>query len=383
MAHPYLTIDLDKIEHNSRALVDLCQQQGIEVVGVTKCVCGHPEVAKAMLRGGVSAIADSRLENIYRLRGGGVESSYMLLRLPPLSGVDEVVETVAVSLNSELSVLEALSAAAIRRDLRHDVVLMVDLGDLREGIWPDELVPFAREAVKMPGIRIVGLGTNLGCFGGVVPSEANMTRLVHLAAEVERTCEIKLARISGVNSSGLNLIASGRMPTRVNQARLGEAILLGRETVHRTPWPATFQDAFLLHAEVLELKTKPSVPIGERSEDAFGKRPVFEERGERLRALLNLGREDVDEDGIKAVDPGVTILGASSGYLVVDVTETARNIRVGDQLTFSPNYSALLAAMTSEYVKTRTLRGGKPIRRETQLGCSADSKLMRANHGPI
>ena len=358
MAAPCLTIDLDKIEHNARTIVDLCKGHGIEVTGVTKCVCGQPEVAKAMLRGGVTSIADSRIENIHRLKAAGIHTRYMLLRIPALSGVEEVVEAVDVSLNSELSVLEGLSQAARSRDKVHEVVLMTDLGDLREGIWPDDLVPFTREALKLPGIRIKGLGTNLACFGGVVPSADNMKQLVELAGEIEQTFDLTLEWISGVNSSGLELIDSGHMPGRVNHARVGEAILLGRETVYRRPWPGTHQDAFVLHAEVLELKKKPSVPLGERSEDAFGKLPVFEDRGEVQRALLNVGREDVDAEGIAPLDSRLTILGASSGYLVVDVTRAAGSIRVGDELAFSLNYSALLAAMTSGYVKKRHLKAG-------------------------
>jgi len=361
MAHPYLTIDLDKIEHNARTIVTLCQSHGIEVAGVTKATCGDPGVARAMLRGGVTAIADSRLENIQRLKRAGIDTPFMLLRLPPLSGVNEVVESVDVSLNSELAVLEKLSAAARRCDKVHDVVLMVDLGDLREGVWPDDLILFVREASKLSGIRIKGVGTNLACFAGVMPDEKNMNQLVELATGIEQSCDFRLDWISGINSSGLNLIAAGCMPERVNHARIGEAILLGRETTHRKAWPDTYQDAFVLHSEVLELKKKPSVPPGDRSEDAFGKSPDFVERGEIVRALLNVGREDIDVEGIAPHDQRLTILGASSGYLAVDVTAATGAIRVGDTLTFSLNYSALLAAMTSAYVKKHAYQGGKLV----------------------
>ena len=355
MQHPYLTIDVGKIAHNARTIVGLCQHYGIEVAGVTKGVCGNPDVARAMLRGGVSSIGESQTENIHRQRQAGVHTRYLLLQIPPLSGVDEVVGAVDVSLNSELAVLEGLSAAARRRGRVHAVILMVDLGDLREGIWPDELVRFVREALRLPGIRIKGLGTNLACFGAVAPSADNMSHLVALAAEIEQTFGFGLEWLSGANSSGLDLIASGRMPKRVNHARIGEAILLGRETIHRRPWPGTFQDAFVLHAEVLELRKKPSVPVGERCEDAFGKLPSFDDRGDVMRALLNVGREDVDVDGIAALDRRITILGGSSDYLVVDVTGAAGSVPVGAELTFSLNYGALLAAMTSEYVKKRCL----------------------------
>ncbi len=358
MTRPYLTIDLDKIEHNARAIVALCAEHGISVTGVTKGVCGHPDVARAMLRGGVASIGESHLENVRRLRSAGVDTSYMLLRLPPLSEVDEVVELADVSLNSELAVLGALSQAAQRRGRVHDVIVMVDLGDLREGVWPADLVGFVREALRLPGIGVKGIGTNLACFGAVAPSVENMNHLAELARETERALGTPLACVSGANSSGLGLIAAGAMPNRVNQARIGEAILLGRETVHRRPWPGTFQDAFVLHAEVLELRTKPSLPIGERCEDAFGKYPVFEDRGDVLRALLDVGREDVDIEGLTAVDAGIVILGGSSDYLVADVSRAARRLQVGDEIDLRPKYGALLAAMMSAYVEKRPRRGG-------------------------
>ncbi len=354
---PYLTIDLDKIAHNARVITGLCRDHGIAVTGVTKGVCGQPEVAVAMLRGGVGAIGESRFENIDRLRAAGIDAPVVQLRLPPLSGADDIVATTDISLNSELAVLAALSEAALRQGRIHDVILMVDLGDRREGIMPDALRGLVSGALRLRGIRIVGLGTNLACFSGVVPSEDNMTRLVDLAATIERDFSISLRWISGVNSSGLDLIASGRMPERVNHARIGEAILLGRETIHRRAWPGTFQDAFVLHAEILELQAKPSLPVGRRAQDAFGDRRPVEDQGTRLRALLNIGREDVGDGSLTPSDPGISILGASSGYFAVDVTDGAGTLRVGDELAFAPNYGALLAAMTSEYVKKRLLRG--------------------------
>lgn len=355
MAYPYLTIDLSKIEHNARCIVNLCQVHGIDVTGVTKGTCGQPDVAKAMLRGGVSSIGESRMENIHRLIAAGVQTSFMLLRVPPLSGVEEVVNTVGLSVNSELSVLQALSKAANSTRQVHDVLLMVELGDLREGIPPEDLLGFVREARRLPNIRIKGLGTNLACFGGVVPNKKTMNRLVELALEIEKELGCQLPWISGINSSGLDLIAYGEMPDRANHARIGEAILLGRETVRRRPWPGTYQDAFLLHAEILELKNKPSMPIGERGEDAFGRFPTFKDRGDIERALLNVGREDVTVEGLTPVDSRLSILGASSGYLVVDVSLAKGTYRVGDELSFLLNYSALLRASTSEYVKKRPM----------------------------
>lgn len=355
MARPSLTIDTAAIEHNARVITRLCAAHGMTVVGVTKATCGHPEVARAMLRGGVAAIGESRLENIRRLRAAGIGAPMVLLRVPTLSQAEAVVSAVALSLDSELTVLAALSEAAVRRHRVHEVILMVELGDLREGILPDDLIPFTAAALQLPGIRVTGLGANLACFGGVAPDRENMARLAALARAVETSFDLRLRWVSGANSSALELIAAGGMPTAVNHARMGESILLGRETVHRRPWPGTRQDAFLLEAEVIELKDKPSAPRGERGEDAFGHRPEFADRGTVRRALLNLGRGDADLEGLTPLDPRLKVVGGTSDYLVVE-TDGAP-LHVGDRLAFTPNYSALLAAMTSAYVAKRTRIG--------------------------
>jgi len=379
---PYITIDLDKIEHNARAVTDLCDRCGIEVCGVTKVTCGMPQVAKAMLRGGVACIGESRMKNIHRLKANGVATAFTLLRIPPLSAADDIVTSVDMSLNSELSVIQALSEAAFRRALVHNIMIMVDLGDLREGVWPDDLLPMVREVVELPGIRISGLGTNLSCYGGVVPSEKNMNTLVDYARRIETAFGIKLRYISGGNSSSLQLIASGKMPGAVNHIRIGEGILLGRETVCRQAWPGTHQDAFLLRAEIIELKEKPSVPIGETGEDAFGGKPTFVDKGERDRAILNIGREDVVVEGLAPVEPQMAILGASSDHLIVDVTE-AEPVRLGGELAFFMNYGALLAAMTSEYVEKRPVRGGEIVSEQRHIVVTEISPQRRSDSDPI
>ncbi len=355
---PHVAIDLGAIEANAAAVVAMCARHGIRVVGVTKAVAGLPEVARAMLRGGVAGIGESRLRNVERLRRGRVDAELCLLRIPSLSDADAIVECFQISLNSELDVLAALSEASLRRGTVHDVIVMVDLGDLREGLWPDELPGFVRAAAKLPGVRILGLGTNLSCYAGVVPSAENMGRLVAYAGEAERMLGHGLTRISGGSSSALPLVAAGAMPERVDELRVGEAILLGTETVHRRPLAGTRQDAFTLHAEVIELKRKPSVPIGERAEDAFGARPAFEDRGLVDHAIVNVGRADVDLESLQPADPRLSILGASSDHLILDASGARGDLRLGDRVAFSLGYGSLLAAMTSPYVDARFVSCG-------------------------
>ena len=287
MSGPRVTIDLERIEKNARTVAETCRTSGIEIFGVTKGTCGMPQVARAMLRGGVIGIAESRLENVRRLRTSGIDCPILLLRGPPLSRVDEVITSVDISLNTEYAVIRELSRVAERMSRVHDIILMVDLGDLREGIWPDDLAPMVEKIVDLPGVRVVGLGTNLTCFGAILPTAENMEALVGHARELECRFGLDLRHVSGGNSSSLPLLLSGGMPAGVNNLRIGEAILQGgRDTFHEEPWQALDRDAFLLSAELLEVKTKPSMPIGESGVDAFGKRPVFRDRGDRLRGIL-------------------------------------------------------------------------------------------------
>ncbi len=350
-----LTVDLAKVEHNARAIVDLCAAHGIAVTGVTKGIGGEPEVAAAMLRGGVESIGESRLEHLRRLRDSRVRAPMLLLRIPSLSSVAEVVDLAGASCNAEPGVIAALGARAGRRGRSHGVIVMVDLGDLREGVWPDRLVEVVRQVTVTPGVHLAGIGANLACFGGVVPTTENMGRLVALVEQVEQQLSIRVERVSAGNSSALPLVASGAMPSRVDHLRIGEAILLGRETIHRLPWPGTVQDAVVLHGEVLEVGRKPSVPLGERGEDAMGHRREFVDRGWVDHALVNLGVVDTDPGGLTPVDPRLRILGASSDYLVLDVSDAHGELAVGDRVAFYPGYGAMARAATSPYVELRCL----------------------------
>ena len=351
MSGPQVTIDLQKIEHNARTIVETCRRSGIQVFGVTKGTCGMPQVARAMLRAGVIGIGESRFENIRRLRASGITCPILLLRSPPRSRSEEVVASVDVSLHSELAIIEELSRVAERMARVHDIILMVDLGDLREGIWPDDLLPTVEKVLELPGVRIAGVGTNLSCFGAVLPTEQNMGALLAHADSLRQRFGLELSYVSGGNSSSLPLLLAGKMPPGINNLRIGEAILQGgRDTFYDQPWEALDQSAFLLDGELLEVKVKPSMPIGERGVDAFGNRPVFEDKGARLRGILNIGREDVIVEGLQPLSPGIGVLGASSDHLVLDLTDARPSPKVGDRIGFRMSYGALLAVMTSEYV---------------------------------
>lgn len=347
----YLEIDLKKVEENSRRILEICRKSDIDVLGVTKGFTAKPRIVEAMIKGGIESLADSRLENIKMLRDRGFDQSMTLLRIPRLSGVDMVVEYTDCSVNSEYAVIKRLSEEAISRGKKHDVVLMVDVGDLREGVLPEDALEMARDIAMLKGVRLCGVGTNMGCFGGVLPTLHNLNLLMEIAEDIEKRLGIKLDVISGGGTSSLQLVENGQMPKGVNQLRIGEGLLLGTDTTHGHVIGWLHQDAFLLRTEVIELKVKPSKPIGKIGRDSFGNIPEIVDKGLRKRAIVALGKQDVNVDGLIPIDPNMHVLGGSSDHMIIDVTDMDEDIKVGDQLTFKLNYQGLLFLCNSRYVK--------------------------------
>lgn len=353
---PRLEIFPSRIAENAQQILQVCHSNHLQVACVGKVVCAHPTVMRTLEESGADMLADSRIENLAAIRKNGTELPLMLLRIPTPSRLTEVVAVADISLVSDVGTLRGLSSAAVALNKPHKIILMIDLGDLREGVWPDRAEDVLKNTISLPKIEVIGLGCNLACYGGVIPTAEKMLQLVTLRNELEKNLGISLPVLCGGNSANLPLLLAGRMPNEINLLRIGESILLGRNVLDRSPLPGTRQDTFQLVAEIIELEKKPSIPIGERGQDAFGGEPEFVDRGIRKRAICNLGRQDVSIDNLTPVDPGIILLGGSSDHLILDVEDAARVYKTGDEVTFMPGYSALLAASTSPYVKKVVMR---------------------------
>jgi predicted amino acid racemase len=351
MSFPRLEIDLTRIEANTRSLVEQLGVRGIAVTAITKATLGSPAVAAAMLRGGASGLGDSRVQNLARLGVGVPAVSRTLIRSPMLSQVDQIVRTATRSLNTSLPVLDALDVAARRQRRTHGVVLMVELGDLREGIAPEDLAALARATRSKRRLRLSGVGTNLACQNGVVPDDRNMGQLSRLVEQVEAELGTTIENVSGGNSANLEWALSTSDVGRINDLRLGEAILLGTEPLHRTVLPGLHSDAFRLVAEVIEVAVKPTQPWGDRAQTAYGEfavEPVTRAgAGTTRQAIVALGRQDVDPGGL--VPPaGIKVLGMSSDHSVLDLGD--HRLAVGAEVSFGLGYGGLVRAMTSPFV---------------------------------
>ncbi len=348
--YPILEIDLGKFEDNLYAVKLKCDEKGVACAGVVKGFWALPKMAELVQAAGYAQIASSRLSQIAAMKEQGLQGPFMLIRIPALSELKDVARLCDYSLQSQIETIQALNDECALEGRKHKVIIMVDLGDLREGFWSKETAIAACLHVErdLPMLELAGVATNLGCYGGVRATTEKMNELVAIAREVESMIGRKLEIVSGGGSNEFCLIHKSELPEGVNHLRVGEAISSPRQSLENygiieEAAQYLHLDVFTLRAEVIEVDTKPSVPVGELGMDGFGGYPVFEDKGERRRALIALGRADVLPEMLYPRRAGVEILGASSDHTILDVTDCEEAVKLGDILEFDLNYGSMLA----------------------------------------
>ncbi|HNU24270.1 MAG TPA: alanine/ornithine racemase family PLP-dependent enzyme [Mesotoga sp.] len=347
----FVEVKRDSIAENVRRIRELAKNNGVEIAGVTKVVCGDPSIVDVLLKNGISEIGESRLENISRIKGSGMKADYLLLRLPEQARFREVVELVDTVLIGNLETLVRLNEVSTESGKDLKFIYMIDTGDLREGVMYYEAEAILMKAFEIVGTNLDGIGTNLGCFGGVIASPAKFEILLDLGESLRKATGYSMRRYSAGNTASLPLLEDGTLPRGINHFRLGESIMCGTDVTNNRRVPGTLQNTFTLVGEIIELAEKPSIPIGDIGHDAFGRIPRFVDKGKRMKAILDLGEQDVVPSGLTPLVSGCEIIHASSDHLIVDVTDSEKSFAVGDSIPFRMSYGALLRVMTSPYVR--------------------------------
>ncbi|MFQ8602660.1 MAG: alanine racemase [Anaerovoracaceae bacterium] len=355
-AYPKLVINLNKIRHNAEKMKLLCGDRGVALAGVVKGCSGLFECAKQFEEAGCEFIASSRIEQLESLKDKGIQTPLMMIRIPMLSEAADVIRVCDISLNSEAEVLKALNKHAGLQDRKHRVILMQDLGDLREGFWDKEELISSAVMVEneLHNLELAGIGTNLGCYGAVEATPEKLTELTKLADAVETKIGRELEYISERATSSLPRILDGNLPERINLLRIGETILLSRDLQDLWGYDMSYmyKNTFVIEAEIIEIKEKPTYPVGSIGYDCFGQKPVYEDRGIRRRAVIGLGRVDYGSfEDIIPVDEDIRIIGASSDHTILDVEDCGRDLKVGDIVEFTMTYAAMVYATNSDNLK--------------------------------
>lgn len=344
MTSPRVEINLGKIQANARYLVRRLGARGLSVTGVTKAVCGHPDVAEAMLDGGVVGLADARVANLFRMRTAGITCPISTIRAPMLSELEDVVRCCDASYNTEMDTILKLGAAAKQQGTSHGVILMVEMGDMREGIMPDNLDACAARVIATPGVALKGIAANFACMGNVAPTAGDMAMFSRLADQVEVACGPFVELVSGGGSANLPWALGEDSSGRVNNLRLGEAILLGTDPVTGHPISGLNTDAFALVAEVIESRDKPSAIPPASIAPELGILRLVRNDDLRTRTILAVGQQDTDTSGL-TFPSGIMFIGATSDHTVVDTAKSA--VPVGSEIKMGMKYSALMRAMSA------------------------------------
>ena len=351
-------IDASALEHNIRTVDRWLAEQGASWTLVTKSLCGHTETLESLPALGVCSVGDSRMLNIKAARAAIPDSETWYLRLPHLSEIQEVIAYTDVSLNSELEVIARLNIEARKQDRLHGIIIMIELGDLREGILPGSLVKFYEQVFELSNINVLGIGANLGCLSGTIPSIDQVMQLVLYKELLELKFQHPLKYVSGGTSAILPLLRQGAIPKTLNHFRIGESVYLGTDILHGGSLPGLRDDAFILEAEIAEIKEKSLVPSGETGDLTPFDPLVTEETapGRRgYRAVLTIGQLDTDVANLKPVNPEYQLAGASSDLSVINLGDSTHGLKVGDTIQFRPGYSALVHLMHDRYIPKQVL----------------------------
>lgn len=345
---PILKVDLNKIYKNAKIVKSTLDKYDVDITNVTKLHGCNKTIIKTLIKAGITKFGDSRidnLKNIYEL-----DCEKWLIRIPRISESEDIVKYCDMVLVSEYDTVKAINEASQKINKIQNILLMFDLGDLREGYFKEEdILKNAKKILNLENICLKGIATNLTCYGGVLPDKENLSKLVKINKMLEENLNIKLPIVSGGNSTSYTLFRENNPVKGISNIRIGDTIYFGRDCTYRKHIDGMIKDAFTISAEIVEIKDKPSIPIGNRGFSALNSKPEFEDKGIRKRAILAIGKQDIDLD-MFPVDEKCNILGASSDHLIVDITDSNKEYKIGDTMEFYMYYTATLRAFTSKYV---------------------------------
>jgi predicted amino acid racemase len=354
----FLNLNRTALAHNYRQLDQLFKATGREWGVVTKILCGYQPYLQEVLKLKPAVVFDSRLSNLRMVRSIDPSVRTAYIKPTPHSLIPHILEYADITFNTELETIFALNDMAKSIDKIHEVVIMIEMGDLREGVMRDDLLDFYEEVFNLKNIEIVGIGTNLNCLNGVMPSEDKLIQLSLYSQLIEARFKRKLKWVTAGTSVVFPLLPAGLLPIGINHFRIGETLFFGNDIVRHEPIEGMRQDIFTLEAEVLEVQEKPMTPSGIIGTNVAGNSPAYEmvDVGKTsFRALLDVGLLDIADSDISPLITQFTVEGASSDMIVINLGKNDQKIKVGDLIPFRINYMGALRLLNSNYIEKRII----------------------------
>jgi len=352
----YLELDIEKLKNNYNYLDNIFSENDIRWAVVTKVLCGNKQYLGELAKLGVKQICDSRLTNLKTIKQLSDKIETIYIKPPSRRSAVTVIKYADISINTELSTIKALSKEAVKQNIVHKIIIMIEMGELREGVMRSEFIDFYAKVFELQNIEVVGIGANFSCLYGVLPNQDKLIQLSLYEQLIEAKFNKEIPYISGGSSVVIPILLNGILPSSINHFRVGETLFLGTDLYHDSSIDGMSCDVFKLFAEIIELSEKPIVPTGKLGSNIEGKTFEFKDSDigkNTYRAILGLGLLDVDEKHIWAVDKNIEFVGASSDMIVIDIKDNPENYKVGDILEFNMDYMGLLRLMNSKYIDKR------------------------------
>jgi ornithine racemase len=349
-----LTLDREKLRVNFTFLKALFDQRGISWGVVSKLLCGNKLFLQELLSLGIREVHDSRISNLAMVKRLKKDVQTVYIKPVASKNIGKMVEFADVSLNSELETIRLISKEAALQDKMHKIIIMVETGDLREGVMGDHLVDFYEQVFELPHIEVIGLGTNLNCLNGVMPSTDKLIQLSLYKQIIELKFGKNIPWVSAGTSVTIPLMIHHQLPQGINHFRIGETLYFGVDLFDEKVIEGMHGDVFQLQAEIIELQEKPMVPHGILASNPQGEVAEIDESlygKTSFRAILDVGLLDIDPKYLIPDDPEIVILGASSDMLIVNLGVNEKGYKVGDSLSFNLKYMGALSLLNSNYIE--------------------------------
>jgi predicted amino acid racemase len=344
-----------KLEENYAFLDNIFKPRNIHWGVVSKLLCGNELYIKEIIALGVREIHDSRVSNLKKVKELDPDIQTVYIKPPAKRSIDNIVKYADISFNTEIYTIQLLSDAAVKQNKVHKVIIMIEMGDLREGVMGEELIAFYGTILKMPNIAISGLGTNLNCLSGVMPTQDKLIQLSLYKQLIEAKFNISIPFVSGGTSVAIPLILKNARPMAVNHFRIGEALFFGKDLFTNETIEGMHNDVFKLYAEIIEITEKPNTPTGELGENvagnSFSMNDVTDFGITSLRAIVDIGLLDMQPKYLDSEDADITIVDASSDMLVIDISNSKKTYKIGDLVTFKIGYMGALYLLNSDYIE--------------------------------
>lgn len=350
----FIKLYKDKLKHNYQYLSKMFGDLDIEWAIVTKLFCGNEAFLKEVLDLGIKEVCDSRISNLATIKKIAPNVQTVYIKPPAKRSISDIVEFADVSFNTELQTIKWLSEEALKQNKTHKIIIMIEMGDLREGVMGEELVDFYGQIFNLPNIEITGIGANLNCLHGVMPSQDKLVMLSLYKQLIEAKFNMKIPWVTGGTSVVVPLIFRKQIPKGINHFRIGEMLYFANDLFSGEIVDGMVPDVLKLYAEIIELTEKPRIPIGAMEENPSG--DIFEINEDDYgkiseRAILDVGLLDMSTEYLIPEDEGIKISGASSDMIVVDLSESEKNYKVGDLVGFKLKYMGALGILNSDYVE--------------------------------